>query len=38
MSILFEFDTDYATGEGQLDRTFYDGLRALIKLKTNEIG
>ncbi len=31
-SILLEFDVNNAPGEGQLGRTFYDGLRLLIKL------
>ncbi len=30
--ILLEFDTNNAPGEGQLGRTFYDGLRPSIKL------
>lgn len=30
--ILLEFDADYSTGEGQLGRNFYDGLKPLIKL------
>ncbi len=31
-SILLEFDTNNAPGEGQLGQTFYDSLRPLIKL------
>ncbi len=31
-SILLEFDTNNAPQEDQLGRTFYDGLRPLIKL------
>ncbi len=31
-SILLEFDANNASGEGQLGRTFYDGLRPSIKL------
>ncbi len=31
-SILLEFDANNSLGEGQLGRTFYDGLRPSIKL------
>ena len=31
-SILLEFDADYAPSEGQLCRTFYDGLRTSVIL------
>ncbi len=37
-SILLEFDANNALGEGQLGRTFYDGLRPSIKLWTADIG
>ncbi len=37
-SILLEFDADCAPGEGQLGRTFYDGLRPSIKLWIDEVG
>ncbi len=37
-SILLEFDTNNISGEGQLGRTFYDGLRPLIKLWIADIG
>ncbi len=37
-SILLEFDANNAPGEGQLGRTFYDGLRRLIKLWIADIG
>lgn len=30
--MLLEFDTNNTLQEGQLDQTFYDGLRSLIKL------
>ena len=36
-SILLEFDADYAPGEGQLGRTFYDGLKPSIKLWIDEL-
>lgn len=36
--ILLEFDADCAPGEGQLGRTFYDGLRPSIKLWIDEVG
>ncbi len=37
-SILLEFDADCAPSEGQLCRTFYDGLRPSIKLWISEMG
>lgn len=37
-SILVEFDADCAPLEGQLCRTFYDGLRPSIKLWIDEVG
>ncbi len=37
-SILLEFDADWAPLEGQLGRTFYDGLRLSIKLWIDEVG
>ncbi len=37
-SILLEFDANNAPGEGQLGRTFYDGLRPWIKLWIANIG
>ena len=37
-SILMEFDANCAPGEGQLGRTFYDGLRPSIKLWVDEVG
>ncbi len=37
-SILLEFDANNTPGEGQLGRTFYDGLRPLIKLWIADIG
>ena len=37
-SILLEFDADCAPLEGQLGRTFYDGLRPSIKLWIDEVG
>ncbi len=37
-SILLEFDANNVLGEGQLGRTFYDGLRPLIKLWIANIG
>ena len=37
-SILVEFDADCAPLEGQLGRTFYDGLRPSIKLWIDEVG
>ncbi len=37
-SILLEFDANNAPGEGQLGRTFYDGLRPSIKLLFADIG
>ncbi len=37
-SILLEFDANNAPGEGQLGRTFYDGLRPSIKLWIANIG
>ncbi len=36
-SILLEFDADCAPIEGQLGRTFYDGLRPSIKLWIDEV-
>ena len=37
-SIVLEFDADCAPIEGQLGRTFYDGLRPSIKLWIDEVG
>ena len=37
-SIILEFDNDCAPIEGQLGRTFYDGLRSLIKFWISEVG
>ncbi len=37
-SILLEFDANNALGEGQLGRTFYDGLKPLIKLWIANVG
>ncbi len=37
-SILLEFNANNAPGEGQLSRTFYDGLRPSIKLWITDIG
>ncbi len=37
-SILLEFDANNALGEGQLGRTFYDGLRPSIKLWIADVG
>ncbi len=37
-SILLEFDANNAPREGQLNRTFYDGLRPSIKLWIADIG
>ncbi len=36
--ILLEFDANNAPGEGQLSRTFYDGLRPSIKVWIADIG
>ncbi len=37
-SILLEFDADCAPLEGQLGRTFHDGLRSSIKLWIDKVG